>query len=113
MERIWENIEQDACGIGTIVNIDGHQDNKVLDDALKIVERLDHRAGRDASGKVGDGVGILTQISHRFFAKECKKIGIILNKERTYGIGMFFLPQDTLACTFAKRMFEVIAKRMV
>ncbi len=111
MERIWENIEQDACGIGTIVNIDGHKDYQVLDDALKIVERLDHRAGRDASGKVGDGVGILTQISHQFFVKECKKIGIILNKERTYGIGMFFLPQDTLACTFAKRMFEVIAKK--
>ncbi len=111
MERIWENIEQDACGIGTIVNIDGHADHKVLDDALKIVEKLDHRAGHDASGKVGDGVGILMQISHKFFSKECKKCGITLKDERSYGVGMFFLPQDSLACTFAKRMFEVIAKK--
>jgi glutamate synthase (NADPH) large chain len=111
MERVWENIEQDACGIGTIVNIDGHADHRVLDDALKIVEKLDHRAGHDASGKVGDGVGILTQISHHFFSKECKKIGIKLKDERCYGVGMFFLPQDSLACTFAKRMFEVIAKK--
>ncbi len=111
MERIWENIEQDACGIGTIVNIDGHVDYKVLDDALKIVEKLDHRAGRDASGKVGDGVGILMQISHKFFLKECARVGINLKGEREYGVGMFFLPSNNLAVTFAKRMFEVIAKK--
>ncbi len=111
MKRIWESIEQDACGIGTIVNIDGHKDHKVLDDALKIVEKLDHRAGHDASGQVGDGVGILTQISHKFFLKECKKINISLKDERSYGIGMFFLPNDNLSCTFAKRMFEVIANK--
>ncbi len=111
MKRIWESIEQDACGIGSVVNIDGHADYKVLDDALKIVEKLDHRAGRDASGQVGDGVGILMQISHKFFLKECNKIGINLKGEREYGVGMFFLPSDKLAITFAKRMFEVIAKK--
>ena len=61
--------EHDACGIGSIVNIDGRKDHKVLDDALHIVEKLEHRAGKDATGEVGDGVGILTQISHKFFAK--------------------------------------------
>ena len=61
-----ENREHDACGIGMIVNIDGHQDRRTLDDALSIVEKLEHRAGKDASGKVGDGVGILTQISDSF-----------------------------------------------
>ena len=29
----------------------------------EIVEQLEHRAGKDAEGKTGDGVGILTQIS--------------------------------------------------
>ena len=61
--------EHDACGIGAVVNINGKPDNKVLDDALSIVEKLEHRAGKDASGRVGDGVGILTQISHGFFKK--------------------------------------------
>lgn len=83
-------IEHDACGIGTVVNIDGHQDQKVLDDALTIVEKLEHRAGKDATGKVGDGVGILLQISHDFFKKAAKKEGIELRDERDYGIGMFF-----------------------
>ena len=104
-------IEHDACGIGTVVNIDGHQDQKVLDDALTIVEKLEHRAGKDATGKVGDGVGILLQISHDFFKKAAKKEGIELRDERDYGIGMFFFPEDGMKRTFAKRMFEVITKK--
>ena len=60
-------IEHDACGIGTVVQIDGKQSYDVLDKALHIVEKLEHRAGKDASGKVGDGVGILLQISDDFF----------------------------------------------
>lgn len=104
-------MEHDACGIGTIVNIDGHQDHQVLDDALKIVERLDHRAGRDASGKVGDGVGILMQISHDFFKKAVQADGISLKNAGDYGIGMMFLPSDSLKCTFARRTFEVITEK--
>ena len=103
--------EHDACGIGTIVNIDGHKDYRVLDNALSIVEKLEHRAGKDATGKVGDGVGILTQVSHTFFSKAAKEAGITLGGERDYGVGMFFLPQDTLKRTFAMRMLEVITQK--
>ena len=103
--------EHDACGIGAVINIDGSADNKVLDDALSIVEKLEHRAGKDASGKVGDGVGILAQISHDFFKKATKKIGIQLGKAGDYGIGMFFFPQDPMKRMFAKRMLEVIAEK--
>ena len=70
--------EHDACGIGAIVNIDGRKDHSLIDQALTIVERLDHRAGKDASGKVGDGVGILLQISHRFFSKAAFQEGFTL-----------------------------------
>ena len=101
--------EHDACGIGAVVNIDGHMDNRVMDDALHIVEKLEHRAGKDATGKVGDGVGILTQICHGFFKEAVKECGIELGDEGDYGIGMCFLPQDELKRTFAMRMLEVIA----
>ena len=104
-------LEKDACGIGAIVNIDGHKDNRTLDDALHIVEKLEHRAGKDASGKVGDGVGILLQISHSFFKKALKDSAIKIGEERDYGIGMFFFPDDSLKSTFAKRMFEVIVEK--
>lgn len=63
--------EHDACGIGAVVNIDGRKDYTVVDRALQIVEKLEHRAGKDASGKVGDGVGILLQISHHFLKSCC------------------------------------------
>ena len=59
--------EKDACGIGAIVDLQGHQSCKTVDDALTIVENLEHRAGKDASGETGDGVGILLQICHRVF----------------------------------------------
>ncbi|WP_029322331.1 glutamate synthase large subunit [Butyrivibrio sp. AE3004] len=106
----WMN-ERDACGIGAVINIDGKADNKVLDDALSIVEKLEHRAGKDATGKVGDGVGILVQISHNFFSREAKKTGIELKNSGDYGIGMFFFPQDSMKRMFAKRMLEVIAEK--
>ena len=103
--------EHDACGIGAVVNIDGNPSYKILDDALQIVEKLEHRAGKDAAGQVGDGVGILLQISHQFFSKVTKEQGISIGGVRDYGIGMFFFPQDTLKRNQAKKMFEIIAKK--
>lgn len=104
------NFEHDACGIGTVVQIDGKQSYDVVDKALHIVEKLEHRAGKDASGKVGDGVGVLLQISHRFFSKIAKQENISLGKEREYGIGMFFFPQQELKRNQHKRLFETIVK---
>lgn len=97
-------IEHDACGIGTVVQIDGKQSHDVVDKALHIVEKLEHRAGKDASGKVGDGVGILLQISDDFFKKTLKKDNIKLPEH--YGIGMFFLPRNKLLLNQHKKMFE-------
>ena len=103
--------EHDACGIGAIVKIDGVPEYAVMDDALSIVEKLEHRAGKDASGTVGDGVGILLQISHPFFAAVAEEMKMEIGQAGDYGIGMFFLPQDQLKRTFAKRLFEVIADK--
>lgn len=97
-------IEHDACGIGTVVQIDGKQSYDVVDKALHIVEKLEHRAGKDASGKVGDGVGILLQIRDDFFKKTLKKDNIKLPEH--YGIGMFFLPRNKLLLNQHKKMFE-------
>ena len=103
--------EHDNCGIGAIVNVKGKKTHDTVADALKIVENLEHRAGKDAEGETGDGVGILLQISHRFFSKVCKPLGIFLNSERDYGVGMFFFPQDELKRNQAKNIFEVIVKK--
>ncbi len=103
--------EHDACGIGAVINIEGIQSHKVVDNALQIVEKLEHRAGKDASGETGDGVGIMLQISHLFFSEVAKEHGIDLGGERDYAVGMFFFPSETLARNQAKKLFEVISKR--
>ncbi|MDD5794701.1 glutamate synthase large subunit [Clostridium sp. HCP1S3_B4] len=103
--------EHDNCGIGAIVNIKGAKTHETVANALKIVENLEHRAGKDAEGKTGDGVGILLQISHNFFSKVVKPLGIFLGSERDYGIGMFFFPQDELKRNQAKKMFEIIVEK--
>ena len=87
------------------------QTHKTVDQALHIVEHLEHRAGKDAEGKTGDGVGIMLQISHRFFKKAAAQAGITLGGEREYGVGMFFFPQDELARKQAMKMFEIIVKK--
>lgn len=106
-----EVFEHDNCGIGASVNIKGKKTHQTVENALKIVENLEHRAGKDAEGKTGDGVGILLQISHRFFKKACSQIGIALPGEREYGVGMFFFPQDELKRNQAKKMFEIITEK--
>ena len=103
--------EHDNCGIGAVANIKGIKTHKTVDQALHIVENLEHRAGKDAEGKTGDGVGIMLQISHRFFKKAASQAGITLGDEREYGIGMFFFPQDELARKQAMKMFEIIVKK--
>lgn len=105
------SFEHDACGIGAVVNIDGTASRKIVDNALSIVEKLEHRAGKDATGETGDGVGILVQISHTFFKKAAAENGIKLGDERDYGVGMFFFPQDKYIRSQAMKMLEVLAKK--
>ena len=104
-------MEHDNCGIGAVVNVKGRKTHETVQNALKIVENLEHRAGKDAEGKTGDGVGILLQISHKFFTKACASLGFSLGKEREYGIGMFFFPQEELKRNQAKKMFEIIVEK--
>ena len=105
------SFEHDNCGIGAIVNMDGHADHRTVDNALAIVERLEHRAGKDAEGKTGDGVGILLQIPHELFKRVTRPLGIVLGEARDYGVGMFFMPQDELQRNRARKMFEIIVEK--
>ncbi len=102
-----KSFEHDACGIGAVVSIDGIASHSIVNDALSIVEKLEHRAGKDATGETGDGVGILLQISHEFFTKLRDDLG----GERNYGVGMFFFPQNIVLRRQEKKMFEIICEK--
>lgn len=106
-----ESFEHDSCGIGAVVDINGVASRKIVDSALAIVEKLEHRAGKDATGETGDGVGVLLQISHKFFKKAASEIGIELGGEREYGVGMFFFSQDKYTRLQAMKMLEVLTEK--
>ncbi|MBQ9045463.1 MAG: glutamate synthase large subunit [Oscillospiraceae bacterium] len=104
--------ERDACGIGAVVDIQGRQTRRTVDDALKIVEKLEHRAGKDALGQTGDGVGILVQVCDGFFRAAAEaELGVALPPAGDYAVGMFFFPQETLARRQAQKMLEVILRK--
>ena len=103
--------EHDNCGIGACVDIKGRKSHETVENALKIVENLEHRAGKDAEGETGDGVGILTQVPHKFMVKITAPLGIELGGEREYGVGMFFFPQEEMKRNQAMKMFEIIVEK--
>lgn len=113
MEKTLYNskFEHDACGIGAIIDLNGEPSFSIVDDALTIVEKLEHRAGKDATGEIGDGVGIMLQVPHEFFSKVGKEMGITLGNRRDYGVGMFFFPQDVLSRLQSQKMFEIICAK--
>ncbi|MEA4965074.1 MAG: glutamate synthase large subunit [Oscillospiraceae bacterium] len=103
--------EHDACGIGAVVNLNGRKDHETVEKALNIVERLGHRAGKNADGDTGDGVGIMVQVSHRFFSAIAAKRGIDLGEPLDYGVGMVFFSQDPLCRSRSRKLLEILLKK--
>ncbi|MCP3030875.1 glutamate synthase large subunit [Halobacillus sp. A1] len=102
--------EHEACGIGMLANINGTKSHSIVENAITILCNLEHRGGQAADISTGDGAGILTQIPHYFFEKQCEKEDIELPPEGEYGIGMVFLPEDHEARMHCKQLFEKIVK---
>ena len=101
-----KSFEHDNCGIGAVVNIKGVKTHITVSNALKIVEQLEHRAGKDAAGETGDGVGILTQVPYSYFKKTIKEFPLPL--EGKFGVGMLFMPRDEHLRNRVKKMLETI-----
>ena len=103
-------LEHESCGVGAIVDLSGRATHRTVDQALRIVERLAHRAGSDALGTTGDGVGIMTRLPHEFFSAWAREEGISLGKPGDYGVGMFFLPEDEVGVSNICRIFDQLAE---
>ena len=81
--------EHDACGVGMVVNIHGGKSHELVDNALRVLENMEHR-GAETRDKTGDGAGILLQIPHEFILLQ----GIPVPEKGKYGTGLVFLPKD-------------------
>ena len=102
--------EKDACGMGFVVNIKGKKSHSIIDDGLRILERLEHRGGAGADKDTGDGAGILVQIPHEFFKRECEVLGINLPATGEYGVGMVFAHKYESLRNEQKRIFEEVVR---
>ena len=102
--------EKDACGMGFVVNIKGKKSHDIIDDGLRILERLEHRGGAGADKDTGDGAGILVQIPHEFFKRECEVLGINLPAAGSYGVGMIFAHKYESLRNEQKRIFEEVVR---
>ena len=90
--------EHDACGVGMVVNIHGNKSHDLVDNALRVLENMEHR-GAETRDKTGDGAGILLQIPHEFILLQ----GIPVPEKGRYGTGLVFLPKDN------KRQDEILS----
>ncbi len=87
--------EHDSCGTGFITNINGHKSNQIIDDALFMLEHMEHRGACGCDPLSGDGAGILIQLPHEFLMEECSDLEISLPEPGEYGVGMLFFPKDS------------------
>ena len=85
---------RDSCGVGFIANLTGAKSHKIIEDALFILENLEHRGAVGADPNSGDGAGILIQIPHVFLAEECGKLGFQLPEPGDYAVAQLFMPKD-------------------
>lgn len=88
------SFEKDSCGVGFIANIKGSKSHQIVSDALTMLERMEHRGACGCEPNTGDGAGILIQVPHEFFSRECSKLGFKLPAYGSYGVGLVFFPRD-------------------
>ena len=88
------SFEKDACGMGFIAQKDGVASHLLVERALTMLERMNHRGGTGAEPDTGDGAGILMALSDNFFRQKAAEAGVFLPNKGDYGVGMLFLPKE-------------------
>src|SRR5215468_5624254 len=101
--------EHDACGMGFIVDLNGQKSHEIVRKGIEILINLTHRGACGCDPETGDGAGILIQIPHDFFSRECAELGFSLPDPGQYGVGMVFLPVEPTQMLEAQGIIESIA----
>ena len=101
--------EHDACGMGLVANIRGEKSHEIIRKGLEVLINLTHRGAAGCDPETGDGAGILIQIPHAFFARECGELGMQLPEAGHYGVAMCFLPVEKHSRLQCEGVFERIA----
>ena len=98
--------EHDACGVGMVADFNGRKSHEIIRNAIRVLINLEHRGACGCDPETGDGAGILIQMPHEFFNRQCSYEGITLPDPGSYGVGMVFLPRDLAQRTNCERIVE-------
>ena len=104
--------EHDSCGIGFLANLNAKRSHKLIEDALVMLRNMEHRGGCGCEPETGDGAGILFQVPHEFFVKECEKLKIKLPEQGEYGVGVLFFPKDERIREECRTVLNINIKKM-
>jgi len=104
--------EHDSCGIGFVANLKNKKSSKTIQDAISMLENMEHRGGCGCEPETGDGAGILIQLPHDFLKQECAALGIALPGFGEYGVAMTFFPKDAEERQQCKDLFVEYAHRL-
>src|SRR5450432_3867601 len=102
--------EHDACGMGFVASIGGHKSHDIIRKGIQVLINLTHRGACGCDPETGDGAGILIQIPHKFFVRECAKLGFSLPAPGAYAVGMTFLPVEKLERLQCEGIIERISR---
>jgi glutamate synthase (NADPH) large chain len=104
--------EHDACGIGFVANIKGNKSHQHIDDALTVLENMEHRGACGCENNSGDGAGIMIQMPHEFFFDECIKLGVHLPPFGKYAVGVMFFPREIRLREECRAVFNRAAEKL-
>jgi glutamate synthase (NADPH) large chain len=104
--------EHDACGIGFVANIKGNKSHQHIDDALTVLENMEHRGACGCENNSGDGAGIMIQMPHEFFFDECIKLGVHLPPFGKYAVGVIFFPREIRLREECRAVFNRAAEKL-
>src|SRR5216683_1034590 len=102
--------ERDACGMGFVANVRGQKSHEIILQGIQVLINLTHRGACGCDPETGDGAGVLIQIPHEFFARQCAALGFKLPAPGTYGVGMTFLPVEKHERIQCEGILERIAR---
>ncbi|GBE44894.1 ferredoxin-dependent glutamate synthase 1 [bacterium BMS3Bbin10] len=99
-------LDHDACGVGFIAHLGNEKSHGIVAKGIQILENLEHRGATGADPRAGDGAGMLVQIPHEFFARECAATGFELPEPGHYGVGYIFMPRDAALRAHCREIVE-------
>ncbi|MCY4544792.1 MAG: glutamate synthase large subunit [Gemmatimonadetes bacterium] len=98
--------EHDACGVGIVANLNGEKSYAIIRNAIRVLVNLEHRGACGCDPHTGDGAGLLFQLPHSFFKRQCRLGGLSLPDAGDYAVGMVFLPRKAEHRRWCERAIE-------